>query len=444
MQAETKTANYNLRGGKKMNKKMKTLLGLSLVGTLLAGCGGNESSSNSTSSTKNEDGKYSDVKLVYWSNWDSTEPQGIVIKEAVQAFENETGATVDLQFKGRKGIKEGLIPALDANQQIDMFDGAANKSNYGERIISLEQLVKDNEYEKDTNPIMMELMRSYHDGDLKEVPYQEKANGYLYNKKLFQEAGINEVPETIEELVEVAKKLKGKDIIPMTTDDAYAMQAFGMHLGRLIGNDEVKDVVDNGKWDRPEVLQTAEFFESLAKEGLFSDKVGSNVWPTGQNTEFATGKAAMYATGTFVPNEVKPITGEEFEWGFFNYPEVPDGVNGLETMVIGSQSFAITSVAENEEAAFELIETLTRGEWDEKISKESLGIPTDINNTEWPKQLEDVKPYLDNATGIFSISAGLENNPDITPALKENLLNLYAGSISGEEFVNNMKKAANN
>ena len=364
-------------------------------------------------------------------------------KELVKEFENETGATVNLEFKGRKGIKEGLIPALDANQQIDMFDGGGNKANYGDRIISLEDMVKEKDYEKDTNPIMMELMRSYHDGELKEVPYQEKANGYLYNKQLFENAGIDQVPETSEEFIEVAKKLKDSGVIPMTTDDAYAMQAFGMHLGRLIGNDGVKDVVDNGNWDVPEVMETAEYFEKLASEGLFSDKVGSNVWPTGQNTEFATGKVAMYATGSFVPNEVKPITGEDFEWGFFNYPEVEDGVNGLETMVIGSQSFAITSIAENEEAAFDLIEKLTRGEWDEKLAEESLGIPTDVNNTEWPKELEEVQPYIENATGIFSISAGLENNPEITPALKENLLNLYAGNLTAKEFVDNMDKAAN-
>lgn len=429
-----------------MNRKIKAILGVGLAGFVLASCGSNEpnnSGSDVSSEVAVENGIYEGVELVYWSNWDSTEAQGIVISDAVKEFENETGAKVKLEFKGRKGIKEGLIPALDANQQIDMFDGAGNKSNFGDRIISLEDLVKDKDYEKDTNPIMMELMRTYHDGELKEIPYQEKANGYLYNKKLFKDAGIDEVPKTTDEFLEVARKLKESGVIPATTDDAYAMQAFGMHLGRLIGNDGVKDVVDNGNWDVPEVMETAEFFEKMAAEGLFSDKVGSNVWPTGQNTEFATGNVAMYATGSFVPNEVKPITGEDFEWGFFNYPEVENGVNGLETMVIGSQSFAITSIAEKPEAAFDLIEKLTRGEWDEKLAVESLGIPTDVNNTEWPKQLEEVQPYIENATGIFSISAGLENNPEITPALKENLLNLYAGNLTAQEFVNNMKKASN-
>lgn len=438
-----------------MNKALKKVGCLLTCGALLtgvlAGCGGGTSSgasdagstAASTSAAPAGDREFEGVKLVYWSNWEATEPQGVVITEAVEAFEQETGAEVDLQFKGRKGIKEGLIPALDADQQVDMFDGAQNKSNYGDRVMCLEDLVAENDYEKDTNPVLMELSRSYYDdGQLYEIPYQMKANGYMYNKGLFEQAGITEVPSTWDEFVEVCQKLKDAGITPLTTDDAYAMQAFGMHLARLIGDEEVMKVVNEGTWDRPEVLETAQAFEELASAGYFSTQVGSNVWPTGQNTELATGKAAMYCVGTYVVNETKNITGPDFKWGFFGYPELEDGINGLEAMVIGNQSFAITSKCQNPEAAFALITMLTRGEWDAKLAEESLALPADVNNTSWPEQLMDAKPYMDNCTEIFATSGGLENNPDITPALKENLLKLYAGTCTAQEFVDNMLAAS--
>lgn len=41
-----------------------------------------------------------DDTLVYWSMWESTEPQGQAIQEAVDAYTAETGVKVDLQFKG--------------------------------------------------------------------------------------------------------------------------------------------------------------------------------------------------------------------------------------------------------------------------------------------------------------------------------------------------------
>ena len=52
------------------------------------------------------------------------------------------------------------------------------------------------------------------------------------------------------------------------------------------------------------------------------------------------------------------------------------------------------------------------------------------------------KPYFENCTEIFAISGGAENNPELTPALKENLMKLYAGKLTAEEFAKNMEAAA--
>lgn len=407
-----------------------------VVAVVAAGCSKKEGKITESGAVSNKG-----VTLVYWSSWEATEPQGMVIAEAVESYKKETGIDIRVEFKGRKGVNQGLIPALDANQQIDFFDGRGNKSNYGDRIISLEELAKARNYEENTNPVMMTLFRSYHGGALKEIPYQFKANGYLYNKKLFKNAGIEKAPSNWQEFVDACQKLKDSGVVPLTTDDAYAPQVFGMHLARLIGGQGLKDTVNNNGWGKPEVLQTAKDIEGLARRGFFSEFVGSNVWPTGQNTEFALGKAAMYCTGTFVVNEVKNITGPDFEWGFFNYPEVDNGINGSEAMVAGGQSFAISSKCQHPELAFGFIEKITRGEYDAKLAKGSIGLPADKNNTSWPVQLADVKPYLDNMQEIFP---GAETNPEITPALKENLMKLYAGQITGETFVGNMKVAAGN
>ena len=190
---------------------------------------------------------YNGVKLVYWSNWEATETQGKIITEAVNEFMAETGAEVDLQFKGRTGIKEGLIPALDADQKVDMFDGAGNKSNFGDRIVSVEELMTSTDYEKDGNAAMMALCRSYYtDGKTREIPYQMKGNGFLYNKALFRQAGIDSVPTNWAEFEAVCQKLLDAGITPMTTDDAYTPQAFGIHLARMLGTDKVKAAVACG------------------------------------------------------------------------------------------------------------------------------------------------------------------------------------------------------
>jgi len=291
---------------------------------------------------------------------------------------------------------------------------------------------------------MMALCRSYYaDGATREVPYQMKGNGVFYNKDLFAQAGIDTVPATWAEFVDVCAKLKAAGSTPLTTDDAYTPQQFGIHLARLIGTDATKAVVNDGLWaETPEVLATAQAIEALAKEGYYSNLVASNAFPTGQNTEFATGMVAMYVNGSWLPNEIRNITGDTFNWGFFNYPEVDGGINGTEAMVIGCQSFAITNKCQNTEAAFALIEKITRGTWDAKLAEGTLGLPIDNANTTWPTQLADCKPYFDACTEIFAVSGGLENNPDITPSLKPNLQQLYAGNITAQEFVDAMEAAS--
>ena len=80
--------------------------------------------------------------VVYWSVWESTEPQGQAIAATVENFTKETGIKVDLQFKGRTGIREGLQPALDAGQVIDVFDEDIDRINttFAPYLLDLEEL----------------------------------------------------------------------------------------------------------------------------------------------------------------------------------------------------------------------------------------------------------------------------------------------------------------
>ena len=51
--------------------------------------------------------------------------------------------------------------------------------------------------------------------------YQMKGNGFLYNKALFRQAGIDSVPTNWTEFLDACQKLLDAGITPMTTDDAY-------------------------------------------------------------------------------------------------------------------------------------------------------------------------------------------------------------------------------
>ena len=383
--------------------------------------------------------------IVYWSMWSDAEPQAIVIKEAIEAYEAESGNTVDIQFKGRTGIREGLQAALDAGTVIDLFDEDIDRVNvqWGAYTMDLEELVKSSNYEETAIAGLMAAAREVAGGTLKSIPYQPNLFEVFYNAEIFAEAGVEAVPTTWEEFVAAAEKIKDAGYVPFTSDDAYIIGNYGYQLARYIGVDGVKKVVDEGLWaETPEALLAAQDYAMMAEKGLLSETFGTAAWPTNQNGEFALGEAAMYLNGSWLPNEVKDLTGDDFSWGCFAYPAVPNGKTGLDAANFGAQVYAINAKSEVAPEAFAIIEKITKGEYDLKLSTESVGIPADTTNTEWPEKLTAVRPVMESLMVRFPWSAGIENNPDMTPLIKENFQKLCTGAIDAQTFVDNLEAAS--
>ena len=383
--------------------------------------------------------------LVYWSMWEATEPQGQAIQAAVDKFTEDTGVNVDLQFKGRTGIREGLQPALDAGTNIDLFDEDIDRVNstWGQYLMDLEELAKAADYEATANAGLIAACREVGGGTLKSIPYQPNVFAFFYNQAIFDEAGITAVPTTWEELDAVCAKIKDAGYTPITCDDAYITCMFGYHMSRLVGEPKTEEIVKGGLWDDPSVTATAQAYADFASKGYFSETIASNVWPAGQNQELAMGTAAMYLNGSWLPNEVKDMAGDDFVWGCFSYPAVEGGTDGVDAANYGAQVLAINKDSKNAEDAFKLICYITQGEFDKMLSEMSVGIPADSNNTEWPALISCVKPVMDSMNTRYPWAAGAEANADLTPIIKENFLKLCGGSIDAQGFVDALKKAGN-
>ena len=147
----------------------------------------------------------------------------------------------------------------------------------------------------------------------------------------------------------------------------------------------------------------------------------------------------MYLNGSWLPNEVKDIA--TFKWGCFSYPALEGGVDGVDAANYGAQVFAINKDSKNADSAFQLIEYITKGEYDKVLSELSVGIPADTRNTQWPEMLESVKPVMESMKVRYPWAAGAEANADLTPIIKENFLKLCGGTMSAQEFVDAMASA---
>ena len=115
-----------------MKKKLlSALLSVAMVATLLVGCGAKteeapaakEEATTETPAEETADAskKYDGVTINFWSMWNSAEPQGQVIQAAADAFEAETGAKVNIEWKGRD-IQQLIMAALEQGEKIDLFE----------------------------------------------------------------------------------------------------------------------------------------------------------------------------------------------------------------------------------------------------------------------------------------------------------------------------------
>jgi len=259
----------------------------------------------------------------------------------------------------------------------------------------------------------------------------------MYNKEHFADAGIESIPTNWSEFIDACSKLKSKGYEPVTTDDAYVHIAFGTHLAKIKGSEWVEGLMNGeNSWEDPAVLATAKAFEEMASNGYFSANVGSNKWPAGQQ-DVGNDIVSMYLNGTWLVNEIMGVTGPDFQWGQFVYPNVEDGM-GEYAANYAFQSFQINKNCESPDAAFALIAHLTTGEWDAKLAEGSFGVPVG-GTSQWPTQLADAKDIFDNLEVRYPWAAGVEANPEILPNLADNYTKLISGTITAVEFVENMK-----
>lgn len=385
------------------------------------------------------------AKLVYWSMWNEAEPQGQAISRAAAAFTRETGIRVEINFNGRE-IRQTLQPALDAGEVIDIFDEDVDRVNrtWGKYLLPLDfyynqayPTTGSRPYITVVHKSLVDLARSLGGGSLKVVPYQPMAYIVQYNKDLFNRAGITAVPKTWDEFLNVCAKLKAIGVAGITVDDAYMACLFGYTIDRLVGLDAARAMVNNNDFSGPQVLRFGQIWENMARNGYIHSNAAANVWPSGQVNEFASGRAAMYLNGTWLPNEIKG-NAPNMNWGQFAFPAIDPAGDGIGANNYGSQCFGINKNTKHPVEAFRFLVWMTTGEWDTVLAQESLGIPM-ASNAQWPKQLAEAKAVVDATTKWLPWAVYFEDKAEINAKIKENFGKLIKGEINAQQFAAAMR-----
>ena len=422
-----------------MKKKViSVLLAAVMVTGLVAGCGssGGDDSSSGSDSSSSGGGEYEGVELTYWSMWTNTEPQGKVLQAAVDAWSEETGAKVTIEWKGRD-IKNILGSALESQEKIDLFEDDYNRigHNYVDYVADLTEMADAAGYADQSFAVFNDQVTEWA-GFLPCVTEQPQVGGVFYNQDIFEDAGV-EAPTTWAEFLEVCQGLKDAGYAPMALDSTYAPFFFGYHLARYIGQDATAELAKNGGWGANElVAQAAQDMIDFVEAGYLVDGAPDE-YPASQN-KMALGdpQAAMVVCANYVTSEVNNTAGEQLNWGLFNYPSVDGAAEGVDQTAAyaGSNSIAVTNYSENQEAAFDLATFVTSGEYDQQMADEAGQIPADPSNTA-PASQNGTVEVLQATTSPLTWNMGLNENADLLSSIQEIVVKLYEGEYAtGADF----------
>ncbi len=232
----------------------------------------------------------------------------------------------------------------------------------------------DEEFIKNVEPAVLESMKV--DGEIYAIPTNQGGMGIFYNKKVFEDNGV-EIPKTHEELLEAAKKFQDAGITPFAhgfqeswmsqceiQSDlyGYALQSNPMMFKEIAAGE--KKFADYPEFKEC-VQRTA---DRLAFEG--GDDFGTDAAKA--RNMLINGEAAMLVSGNWEISEFVNA-GVDDQIGFFATPNTNDDQPVLGLAPDGC--YMITSQSEHIDAAKKFIEFLTTPEGAAILNEKGYDIP---------------------------------------------------------------------
>lgn len=318
--------------------KTKKLLSLLLVGTIaagtLAGCGGNAkdteavkesaatnavSDEETTADSKEEDVSKLAGKIVVATT--RTDIADTKLKEIAEAFMAENPGT-EVEFEGIKDYEQVVATRVAGGEAPDIYNILPNMGSdtYQEYFLPVNDLgfTEDDLYFYNATKGA--------DGNIYGFSDYVEYTGVVYNKKSFAEAGIEQVPQTMDEFYDACEKIKAAGMVPVGTafKDVWTMfpwTDFGMVQVAANGDANGKNayVEKDEIFDETEV-KSMNVARELYKKGYFESDIMSANWDQFK-IDIAQGKTAMHYTASwFPPQMVEQGTAAE-DVGMFPYPE---------------------------------------------------------------------------------------------------------------------------
>ncbi|MCM3748120.1 sugar ABC transporter substrate-binding protein [Paenibacillus pasadenensis] len=429
-----------------MKKSLMSIASAGLAVAMLAGCsttnngGGNEAASNNSGSNSGE-------KVTLNIFQFKVEIADAMNRLKADYEKENPNVTLNIEtMGGGADYGAGLKAKFASGQEPDIFNngGNADLNTWADKLEDL----SGEPWQSDVIDTAKEAITR--DGKNYGLPMGIEGYGLLYNKDLFQQAGIETPPKTLTELKAAVEKLKAANITPF---------ANGYQEWWILGNHTFNVALANQE-------DPAAFIKGVSegKGGLTDNKVitdwfnlfdlmiqnsNKNPLTTDYNTQvtlFASGKAAMMQQGNWTQVQIDGIT-PNLNVGVLPMPINDDAKSG--NIYVGVPNYwVVNKNSKNKEAAKEFLNWLATSETGKKyVVNEFKFIPA-MKSVE----VADEKVLGPIANEIMTFSKDGKTSgwyfnqmPEGVPQEVGAEMQAYvAGKVSKEEMIKNIQQKWSN
>ena len=401
--------------------RFKKILSTAAIGAVsvgvLAGCSGGGSGADDENT------------LVLWSVTQETTHSN-AMKTLIDQFEEENpGVKVIVEERAVDEHKNAMRQSAGTDSGPDIYRYWEGYGQGGELVLAdvsldLTDYYKEYGWEDRFTPAAMAGITQY--GGYHGVPMIQAVEGLYYNKALFEEAGITDLPTTYDELVAAADKLVAAGITPIEfggTVNWHVMRLLDAIVETKCGA-ETADALNTGDGDWSTEPCVTEAFTELKKWGdNYINEGFMGISNDDSSQLFFSGQAAMALEGSWLNSQVVDNGMDPENVGIIPFPTGTGRLYGF------GEALYITKSSEKADLAAKFIDFFTSDE--AQTSVDSAWSPISPNKNVAPAASDVLAPYwvdaLSKSTGLF-----VNNDQNFSTAVTGEYFRIQNSVLTGD------------
>ncbi len=407
-------ARIKLGGTIMVKKKLAVLLSAVMMTSMLAACGNSGSQQETGGSTNDdtsaaEESTEADGESAGAGEESAASGEEVTLKvfdahaygldeyaEMVEAFEKDhPGVTIEVQHAANDSntLLQSRVNSGDIPDVFDVESGTSAKMYYEYAY----DWTDDTDVTSLFNEDALETGRD-EDGRIKSLPWTYENMGILYNKDCFEQAGITELPTTIDELEEACKKLEAAGItaFAMPAKESWVLGQLATHfmMDKSLDAEGTANALKSGEKQFADLPNWNNLFKMLDMAITYGpDKPLEIDWETSENM-LANGEAAMIHMGDWCQSTLDSFNADA-NLGFLPCP-VGSSADDCTLLSSCNWTYLVNKDSENLELAKEYLTYILTSEMGQYWMCDGVGaVPGVKTDREVAGKLaNDAKTYI--------------------------------------------------